>query len=201
MSTGVLTTILLALIWVPMLFFAFLQVLGHPNLPDEVGVSFSVGSYAPLYKVEVSKENLHGFNEQEWNKMHEIYAKQPAALAFFKDYSHEDVVAATFSTSSTVWSISPPNLNQMIEEIRNESLATCSFDLKLSRSHIATSVGSVILKQSNKLKLSDELRQAFLEVLVNGTKDSVLLPNIFPKLLAVQNNGNFLPIQELSFNG
>lgn len=200
---GGLTFLLMGVIWIPLILFAFIPSLGQPNIPTEVTASFEIGGYMPLYKVEVAKENIHPFTEPEWKKLVPLYDKQLPAKAFLEDFSARDVVATTLSiTSSSLWNISPPNLEKMIKEIETGKVITCRFNYKISRTSDANS-GTKGVEGSRELKLNQELRERLFQIFTNESKQSMILPDIFPKFLAVRNNGNLLNVRELlmSSNG
>lgn len=197
---GGLAILLIGLLWFPLIFFAVIPALGLPNIPTRVSASFEIGSYKPLYEVDVTMDNIYQFEEAQMTKIESLYSKGPSAKAFLEEFSATDVVATTLSIpSQSLWNISPPNLLKMIEEIESEDLKTCRFKYKISRSTVDGS-SSESLQGIKELVMNQELRQNLLQILKNESNETIDLPYIFPKILVARNDGKLLPVGKRSLS-
>lgn len=195
---GGITALLIAVIWFPLILFAYSTSYGKPNIPQVVVVNFQFGTYDPIYKAELMHTNIHQFTQTDWNTLMSIYARNPTAKAFLEDFEPEDVVAIHLvSDSSTMWSVSPPNAKQMIKDIKNGKLKSCRFEYRISRNSVLIA-GLEEIKGEVEYKLNDDVRKNLVAMLSNSSEAKpVLIPSIFPKLLLAKNTGLFEPISDL----
>jgi Piezo non-specific cation channel, R-Ras-binding domain len=198
MVGGGITALLIAVIWFPLILFAYSTSYGRPNIPQVVVVNFQFGTYDPVYKAEVMHANIHQFTRTDWNTLMSIYDKNPTAKAFLEDFEPDDVVAINLvSDSSTMWSVSPPNAKQMIKEIKNGKLKSCRFEYRISRNSLLIA-GLEEIKGEVEYKLDEEVRENLIAMLSSSAEAKpVLIPSIFPKLMLAKNKGNLEPISDL----
>lgn len=59
------------------------------------------------------------FDENDWYSMINVYKKSRSAQTFLSNYDYEDVGVFHVTThSASTWSISPPELESMIEQLK-----------------------------------------------------------------------------------
>lgn len=62
------------------------------------------------------------FDESDWYSMLNVYKKSRSAQTFLSNYDYEDVGVFHVTThSANTWSISPPELESMINQLREPS--------------------------------------------------------------------------------
>lgn len=62
------------------------------------------------------------FDEADWYSMLNVYKKSRSAQTFLSNYDYEDVGVFHVTThSANTWSISPPELESMINQLREPS--------------------------------------------------------------------------------
>jgi len=62
------------------------------------------------------------FDESDWYSMINVYKKSRSAQTFLSNYDYEDVGVFTLTThSANTWSISPPELESMINQLNAPS--------------------------------------------------------------------------------
>ncbi|RZF34695.1 hypothetical protein LSTR_LSTR002777 [Laodelphax striatellus] len=189
-----------AVLWFPLVWFALGNTVGEPNLPYEVSVSVRIGGYQPIYSMSARNNSIHKLNEQHWERINSVYKRSRKAQTFLSSYSYQDVGVVQFSSHSTsIWTISPPDLGSLIKETQSENPMTIKMDwsaLKISTNPEEPSQ----LNSGTEVVLmpDDPNRQNLVNLLQNKDEGKPLyLKSIFPKFIKVTNRGTINPIQML----
>ncbi|XP_053696010.1 piezo-type mechanosensitive ion channel component isoform X3 [Sabethes cyaneus] len=198
MGGGMMFGIIL-LIWFPLALFAFSNAVGEPNLPYDVSVSLRIGPYEPVYMMSAQDNNIHGLNDQQWEKFMLPYSKDKTALTFLSNYEPVDVAAVKLGANSTsIWNISPPDKARLLNDLNTTATLTCRFRYTINRkSHSKENPGTVSEEKSYELEPDDPARAALVKMLATDTNMTVSLPYLMPKFLKVKNSGTVKPIHQL----
>ena len=190
LNGGALLAILIGVLWFPLLFFAY-PTLGESNVPQNVKINLQIGIYEPIYKGEIMQSNIHRFNYTDYKKLKALMEKNYEAKDFLDQFDHFDAAALQFNVNSAVsWDISPPNREQMIEDIKNLKLKSCKFEFRVTRKG---QVGREDIQTEVVYKLNNGIvRKDLIEMLLKPKEAGpVLIPFLFPKIMSVNNNGKF----------
>ncbi|XP_039278744.1 piezo-type mechanosensitive ion channel component [Nilaparvata lugens] len=189
-----------AVLWFPLVWFALGNTVGEPNLPYEVSVSVRIGGYQPIYSMSARNNSIHKLNEQHWERINSVYKRSRKAQTFLSSYSYQDVGVVQFSSHSTsIWTISPPDLGSLIKETQSVNPMTIKMDwsaLKISTNPEEPSQ----LNSGTEVVLmpDDPNRQNLVNLLQNKDEGKPLyLKSIFPKFIKVTNRGTINPIKML----
>lgn len=196
---GGLIIILLAALWFPLVLFAYSTALGQANIPSKVTVSFQIGSYEAEYNMEATKNNIQPLSSHDWKELVSSYEKHSTAYLFLEDFKPEDVVAVRLKTNSaSLWTISPPSREKMIEEIDDETLKSCQLTYKVTRKAFGKD-GMETVRRDFKYSLEGKtVRESLVTMLKDPTQaEPVRLNNIFPKIVNVRNNGKIHLVPQL----
>ncbi|RZF34315.1 hypothetical protein LSTR_LSTR017381 [Laodelphax striatellus] len=139
-----------------------------------------------------------------WERINSVYKRSRKAQTFLSSYSYQDVGVVQFSSHSTsIWTISPPDLGSLIKETQSENPMTIKMDwsaLKISTNPEEPSQ----LNSGTEVVLmpDDPNRQNLVNLLQNKDEGKPLyLKSIFPKFIKVTNRGTINPIQMLMKTG
>ncbi|KAF5269329.1 hypothetical protein FQR65_LT02631 [Abscondita terminalis] len=200
---GACLAAIIAIIWFPLVFFALLDAVGHPNPPTSANLELTIGPYEPIYQISVQRSSIYRFDEIDYNRMHGVYAEDKGALTFLTNYQASDIVAMKFSVNSaSVWSISPPDRKRMIDELNSTAPLTITMRYTIfHKSNTKEDSGSI--QESVYVPLDDlsentnQTRQKVLEMLVGDNKDSYAFINhVFPKFVKITNKGTAKPVSQ-----
>lgn len=198
---GGLTLLLVAVLWFPLAVFAYSGALGQSNVPNDGTISLQIGTFESIYNTNAHKNNIHTFQNSDFNNLKSIYEKYAPARLFIEDFEAEDVAAIRLSTeSSSQWSISPPLHRKMIEQLRNNVPMICRLSYSMSHKTQSKSVPEK-LSGSIDYELNDEkIRKKLMEALENTDEnrtDAVTIPFIFPKFISIKKNEELEIIPQL----
>ncbi|KAL4712923.1 hypothetical protein ACJJTC_011993, partial [Scirpophaga incertulas] len=113
---GVLAFVI-AIIWFPLVFFAFGNTVGEPNPPTDVTVKIRIGPFLPVYQMSAQSHNIDVFSEQDYTQLSNIYERDRSAQTFLTKYMYNDVAVISINPNSTMsWEISPPELDRLKQE-------------------------------------------------------------------------------------
>ncbi|CAF4785187.1 unnamed protein product [Pieris macdunnoughi] len=202
---GVLAFVI-AIIWFPLVFFAFGNSVGEPNPPTDVTVKIRIGPFLPVYQMSAQSHNIDVYTEQDYTQLSNMYARDRTAQTFLSNYMYNDVAVITINPNSTaVWNISPPELDRLEREA-------------LSNSSLLVKFTYVITHPSNNPQNPPTIennREVPLDAYVNGKKnperDTLLqllagtaspdlwlnVKLLFPKFVKVFNKGTTKPAFQL----
>uniref|UniRef100_A0A336KKX9 CSON012824 protein n=1 Tax=Culicoides sonorensis TaxID=179676 RepID=A0A336KKX9_CULSO len=188
---GFMVGALIILIWFPLALFAFSSAVGEPNIPYDVSISLRIGPYEPVYTMSAQNSKIYELKDQnEWEHFLSPYNKDKSALTFLTSYEGADVAATELgSNSATIWNISPPDKDRLIEDINGTSIITVRFRYTISRITHSKEVPGVLSEEKQyDIKPEDtEIRQGLSKMLnQSDTNVSVVFPFLFPKFVKVK---------------
>jgi hypothetical protein len=113
----------IAIIWFPLVLFALGNTVGIVTKPLDIVLEVTLGSYQPLYSMSAQKNALQQFSQSEWVSLEYIYRNDKSGQNFLSSFEYEDLLVAKLNgNSSSVWGISPPSKEKLIEELRSKGM-------------------------------------------------------------------------------
>ncbi|CAH1098787.1 unnamed protein product [Psylliodes chrysocephalus] len=202
---GALLTLIIGIIWFPLVFFSLGNAVGNPNPPLDVTLEIRVGPYEALYKMTAQSNSIVTFTEEEMEDLKSLYNAYQVSENFMFNYEASDVTAIKLSTdSANIWSISPPDRNRMIEEIRDVKPLKVRLEYKITHKTSKAEDSGIIIKgveiimppSTNTSKNVD--RENLLKMLTHeGVVDPVHFRYIMPKFIKVTSGGTAEPVDVL----
>lgn len=133
--------------------------------------------------------SLFSFNEQNYTRLNQAYLKDRSALTFLSNYEANDVAAVVLGPNSTsLWIISPPDLERLIEDLTNNVTLKVQYKYTISRITNTEKISGIVsADRSFELKDDTPARQELLNMLTTTNSNGVpaQLPFLFPKFLKV----------------
>uniref|UniRef100_A0A1B0DRJ2 Uncharacterized protein n=1 Tax=Phlebotomus papatasi TaxID=29031 RepID=A0A1B0DRJ2_PHLPP len=190
---------LITIIWFPLGLFALGNTVGESNPPFDVSVSMKIGPFEPIYFANAQGSNIQKFTEDDWLLLNQPYKRDKTAVTFLTNYEAADVAVVDLGPNSTsVWAISPPDLQRMREDIESQDTLKIVFRYTVSRiTYSKENPGVITDETSYDLTYGDPIRQVLSGMLSNQTAGNVSIPHLLPKFLKVKNNGVLKPIPQL----
>ncbi|CAG9784241.1 unnamed protein product [Diatraea saccharalis] len=202
---GVLAFVI-AIIWFPLVFFAFGNTVGEPNPPTDVTVKIRIGPFLPVYQMSAQSHNIDLFDEQDYTQLSNIYARDRTAQTFLSNYVYNDVAVITINPNSTMnWEISPPELDRLEREAVSEEPLMVKFTYVIT--HPTNAVPNPpTIEDFREVSLEAKIdgkpnpeRETLLKLLAGTAPPDTWLnvPMLFPKFLKVFNKGTAKPAYQL----
>ncbi|XP_055681362.1 piezo-type mechanosensitive ion channel component isoform X3 [Lutzomyia longipalpis] len=190
---------LITIIWFPLGLFALGNTVGESNPPFDVSVSMKIGPFEPIYFANAQGSNIQKFTEEQWLMLNQPYKRDKTAVTFLTNYEAADVAVVDLGPNSTsVWAISPPDLQRMREDIDSTDTLKIVFRYTVSRvTYSKENPGVITDETSYDLIYGDPIRQTLSGMLSNQTAGNVSIPHLLPKFLKVKNNGVLKPIPQM----
>ncbi|XP_049867605.1 piezo-type mechanosensitive ion channel component [Pectinophora gossypiella] len=203
---GSVLAFVIAIIWFPLVFFAFGNTVGEPNPPTDVTVKIRIGPFLPVYQMSAQSHNIDLFTEQDYAQLSNMYARDRTAQTFLSNYIYNDVAVVTINPNSTMkWEISPPELDRL--EMEAESNATLKVKFTFVITHPSnTAQNPPTIEDHREVELPAYVaghrnpeRETLYKMLVNTSAPDTWLnvETLFPKFLKVFNKGTAKPAYQL----
>ncbi|XP_063838505.1 piezo-type mechanosensitive ion channel component isoform X2 [Ostrinia nubilalis] len=194
---GVLAFVI-AIIWFPLVFFAFGNTVGEPNPPTDVTVKIRIGPFLPVYQMSAQSHNIDVFSEQDYTQLSNQYARDRTAQTFLSNYIYNDVAVVTINPNSTMnWEISPPELDRLEKEAISDSPLLVRFTYVIT--HPTNAVPNPpTIEDFREIELPAKIdgkpnpeRETLLKLLAGTASEDTWLnvKHLFPKFLKVFNKG------------
>ncbi|XP_037297893.1 piezo-type mechanosensitive ion channel component isoform X3 [Manduca sexta] len=202
---GVLAFVI-AIIWFPLVFFAFGNSVGQPNPPTDVTVKIRIGPFLPVYQMSAQSHNIDIFTEQDYTQLSNMYARDRTAQTFLSNYMYNDVAVITINPNSTMkWEISPPELDRL----EREAVSNASLQVKFT--YVITHPTNAVpnpptLEDSREVSLAalqagrpSPERDTLIKLLAGTAPADTWLnvKTLFPKFVKVFNKGTTKPAYQL----
>lgn len=186
---GGLTLLIILILWFPLVFFAYSSALGNSNRPTQFSLRMQFVGYEPIYTMALDGDFMKQLTENEYEHLRRIYEKSPRALSFLQDFNAEDVVVLKLRIdSSKTWNLPPPNIQNLLMELKNETIVS---KISLSYEVIQSDYGGSTKKLVDKIErwLDEELCNEIAN-LIEGTSDEVIkIRAILPKMFYIRSHG------------
>lgn len=191
---------IIAVIWFPLALFAFSNTVGEPNIPFDVSVSLRLGPYEPVYAMSAQESDIAKLNTNDWENFMKRYSKDKSALTFLSNYEAVDVAAVKLgANSSTIWNISPPDKERLLEDLKENKTLTSRFRYKVQRkTHSKENPGIIEDEHMFEFRGNDSIGLQLIKMLEDTSGSfSVIMPHMIPKYLKVKNSGALKPAHQL----
>ncbi|XP_039764794.1 piezo-type mechanosensitive ion channel component isoform X2 [Pararge aegeria] len=202
---GVLAFVI-AIIWFPLVFFAFGNSVGEPNPPTDVTVKIRIGPFLPVYQMSAQSHNIDVFSEADYTQLSNQYVRDRTAQTFLSNYMYNDVAVITINPNSTMkWMISPPELARLEQEAISNASLSVKFTYVVT--HPSNNAQNPPTIDNNREVPLDSFiegkpnpeRKTLLEMLTNTAPSTAWLnvKLLFPKFVKVFNKGATKPAYQL----
>ncbi|XP_013168197.1 PREDICTED: piezo-type mechanosensitive ion channel component isoform X1 [Papilio xuthus] len=202
---GVLAFVI-AIIWFPLVFFAFGNSVGQPNPPTDVTVKIRIGPFLPVYQMSAQSHNIDIYSEQDYTQLSNLYARDRTAQTFLSNYMYNDVAVITINPNSTMkWEISPPELARLEREAASNASLTVKFTYVIT--HPSNNAQNPpTMEDSREVSLPalvagrpNPERDTLLQLLTGTSPPDTWLhvKTLFPKFVKVFNKGAAKPAYQL----
>ncbi|CAH0602965.1 unnamed protein product [Chrysodeixis includens] len=206
MLGGGVLTFVIAIIWFPLVFFAFGNSVGQPNPPTDVTVKIRIGPFLPVYQMSAQSHNIDIFTEQDYSQLSNMYARDRNAQTFLSNYMYNDVAVITINPNSTLkWEISPPELERLQREAMSNATLLVKFTYVIT--HPTNAVPNPpTIEDHREVPLEANIdgnpnpeRVTLLKLLTQTTTNDIWLnvKYLFPKFVKVFNKGTTKPAYQL----
>ncbi|XP_049822868.1 piezo-type mechanosensitive ion channel component isoform X3 [Aethina tumida] len=201
---GALLAAIIGIIWFPLVFFSLGNAVGEPNLPYDVTLEIRIGPYEPVYQMSAQNNSFNEFSEADYQQMLNAYSSNKAAISFISNYLPSDISAVRLNTdSANIWSISPPDRQRMVEEIKSYKPLTVRLEYKISH-RTSKPEDSGVIPESVEIIIppppeneTSVMREDLLKMLNGIPAPAVPLNYLLPKFVKVTNRGTAKPIGQL----
>lgn len=201
---GGMILLIIAVIWFPLALFAFSNTVGEPNRPEDVSISLRIGPYEPVYMMSAQGSDIIEMRQNDWDGLLRRYARDKetgkTAITFLSNYEPADVAAVKLgSNSSTIWNISPPDKERLLQDLYDNKTLTSRFRYNVKRkTHSKENPAQVDDEHTFDFKGNDSIGLQLRLMLENTSVPlSIEMPFMLPKFLKVKNNGDLRPIHQL----
>ncbi|XP_071780421.2 piezo-type mechanosensitive ion channel component 2 [Centroberyx gerrardi] len=194
---GMIVMLLICIVWFPLLFMSLVKsVAGVVNTPQDVSLKITMAGFQPIFTMSAQQKQLQNVTEAQLKTFCLSYYGQDGALQWLEGYTAEDLIIAELKGSSnSLWTISPPsrtNLMQMLDS-KEEFPITVSWSIQRNlslgaKAEIASGKRVTHLLNTTKLELIQ---------LLNGTRQEVILTDIFPRFLRAPSDSDAKPVEQL----
>ncbi|XP_041980305.1 piezo-type mechanosensitive ion channel component isoform X3 [Aricia agestis] len=200
MLGGGVLAFVIAIIWFPLVFFAFGNSVGKPNPPTDVTVNIRIGPFLPVYQMSAQSHNIDVYTEQEYLQLSNLYLRDRTAQTFLSNYMYNDVAVVTINPNSTMeWVISPPELARLEQEARSKSSLLVKFTYVITHPS-TTAQNPPTIEDHREVPIDAAADRATLLRLLNGTAPDdawITVKTLFPKFIKVFNKGTTKPAYQL----
>lgn len=190
---GGLTCLIILILWFPMIFFAYSTALGSSSKPAQFGLKIQFKGYEPIYSMSMEQDEMRHLTEEEWKSFKRFFETSNFGQHFLKDFDEDDVVIVKLRVdSSTTWRLSPPNLKNLIDNLKNQTQVTklgVNYEIMLSRVDQNLKLSNGIERQIN-----NETCQKIVAMLEKDNEESIIIENLFPQMLHLRNNGKIITL-------
>lgn len=197
---GMIIFLIVVSIWGPLCLFALGNAVGQSNVPYEVSVSIRIGPYDPIYTTS-NRESIYSFSSAMFEDLQNAYQKKRSAVTFLSNYDESDIAAIILKTNSpSLWGITPPDKEMLLNDLVGNQSLTCRFTYSFTRTPPTKGgIGTVSSEIIHELGTEFLGREAMIMMLQGKetSNDAVIIPNIFPKFIKVQNTGDITVVSEL----
>ncbi|XP_072324478.1 piezo-type mechanosensitive ion channel component 2-like isoform X2 [Scyliorhinus torazame] len=199
---GLIVFLLICIVWFPLLFMSLIKsVAGVTNKPLDVSVTITIGGYQPIFTMSAQQKQLQDFNPRQRKRLLDNYIDIPAAMQFLDAYMTEDILIAQLEgNSNSLWTISPPSREKMIEELSNET-SKISIVVCWSVQRNASLGGkSEIASDKISFEIKEQTGKGLAELIKGNENKPVKLEKLFPNYIRAPSGSETKPVRQLYKN-
>ncbi|XP_077916759.1 piezo-type mechanosensitive ion channel component 2 isoform X2 [Halichoerus grypus] len=200
---GMIIVLLICIVWFPLLFMSLIKsVAGVINQPLDVSVTITLGGYQPIFTMSAQQSQLKVMDQPKFNKFMKAFSRDTGAMQFLENYEKEDITVAELEgNSNSLWTISPPSKQKMIEELMDpNSSFSVVFSWSIQRN---MSLGAKAEIATDKLSfpLKNITRKNIAKMIAGNNTESARTPvtieKIYPYYVKAPSDSNSKPIKQL----
>nr|XP_045000642.1 piezo-type mechanosensitive ion channel component 2 isoform X7 [Jaculus jaculus] len=217
---GMIIVLLICIVWFPLLFMSLIKsVAGVINQPLDVSVTITLGGYQmrrrvavltasctfvfqPIFTMSAQQSQLKVMDQSRFKKFMKSFSRDTTAMQFLENYEKEDITVAELEgNSNSLWTISPPSKQKMIQELTDPN---SSFSLVFSWSiqrNMSLGAKAEIATDKLSFTLQNPTRRNIAKMIAgNDTQSSntpVTIERIYPYYVKAPSDSNSKPIKQL----
>ncbi|GIY02294.1 piezo-type mechanosensitive ion channel component [Caerostris darwini] len=199
---GFLLFFIILIIWFPLLLFALGNTVGRSNTPVSCTVQLAITGYEPIFRTTALQHQIHKFSDEQWKDLENAVAKlaEPSTTSFLTGYDKDDTVLIELSNNSTsIWTISPPSQNALIQELRGDNKLKMILSWSFLRNNEDRETDPEVSAQKELVLDDPKLKQSLADALSVGygnistisgsTPESTTIADIFPNFVKIPSTG------------
>ncbi|XP_052598264.1 piezo-type mechanosensitive ion channel component 2 isoform X6 [Peromyscus californicus insignis] len=200
---GMIIVLLICIVWFPLLFMSLIKsVAGVINQPLDVSVTITLGGYQPIFTMSAQQSQLKIMNGATHKVFLKSFSTNSGAMQFLENYEREDITVAELEgNSNSLWTISPPSKQKMIQELTDPSSSfSVVFSWSIQR-NMTLGAKAEIATDKLSFPLASETRNNIAKMIAgNDTESSntpVTIERIYPYYVKAPSDSNSKPIKQL----
>ncbi|XP_030823451.1 piezo-type mechanosensitive ion channel component 2 isoform X3 [Camarhynchus parvulus] len=196
---GMIIVLLICIVWFPLLFMSLIKsVAGITNKPLDVSITITLGGYQPIFTMSAQQNQLKSLDPNEFNDFLRSYRGNTAALQFLEGYAREDITRADLEgNSNSLWTISPPSRNKMIQGLRD---LDADFTLVISwtiQRNLSLGAKAEIASDKLTFPLKKHTRINIATMMAENQPEKVTLEEVYPYYIKAPSDSLAKPIKQL----
>ncbi|XP_060233165.1 piezo-type mechanosensitive ion channel component 2 isoform X4 [Meriones unguiculatus] len=200
---GMIIVLLICIVWFPLLFMSLIKsVAGVINQPLDVSVTITLGGYQPIFTMSAQQSQLKVMDGTKYGAFIKSFTTNTGAMQFLENYEREDITVAELEgNSNSLWTISPPSKQKMIQELTDpNSCFSVVFSWSIQR-NMTLGAKAEIATDKLSFPLADVTRNNIAKMIAgNDTESSntpVTIERIYPYYVKAPSDSNSKPIKQL----
>ncbi|KAL1773612.1 piezo-type mechanosensitive ion channel component 2 isoform X2 [Sigmodon hispidus] len=200
---GMIIVLLICIVWFPLLFMSLIKsVAGVINQPLDVSVTITLGGYQPIFTMSAQQSKLKVMDNTKYKAFIRSFTSNSGAMQFLENYEKEDITVAELEgNSNSLWTISPPSKQKMIQELTDpNSCFSVVFSWSIQR-NMTLGAKAEIATDKLSFDLANETRKNIAKMIAgNDTESSnkpVTIEKIYPYYVKAPSDSNSKPIKQL----
>ncbi|XP_021006225.1 piezo-type mechanosensitive ion channel component 2 isoform X1 [Mus caroli] len=200
---GMIIVLLICIVWFPLLFMSLIKsVAGVINQPLDVSVTITLGGYQPIFTMSAQQSQLKVMDNSKYKEFLNSFGPNSGAMQFLENYEREDITVAELEgNSNSLWTISPPSKQKMIQELTDpNSCFSVVFSWSIQR-NMTLGAKAEIATDKLSFPLADATRNSIAKMIAgNDTESSntpVTIEKIYPYYVKAPSDSNSKPIKQL----
>ncbi|XP_038953319.1 piezo-type mechanosensitive ion channel component 2 isoform X4 [Rattus norvegicus] len=200
---GMIIVLLICIVWFPLLFMSLIKsVAGVINQPLDVSVTITLGGYQPIFTMSAQQSQLKVMDGTKYNEFIKSFGPNSGAMQFLENYERQDITVAELEgNSNSLWTISPPSKQKMIQELTDpNSCFSVVFSWSIQR-NMTLGAKAEIATDKLSFPLTDATRSSIAKMIAgNDTESSntpVTIEKIYPYYVKAPSDSNSKPIKQL----
>ncbi|XP_034373960.1 piezo-type mechanosensitive ion channel component 2 isoform X3 [Arvicanthis niloticus] len=200
---GMIIVLLICIVWFPLLFMSLIKsVAGVINQPLDVSVTITLGGYQPIFTMSAQQSQLKVMDNSKYNDFLKSFGPNSGAMQFLENYERQDITVAELEgNSNSLWTISPPSKQKMIQELTDpNSCFSVVFSWSIQR-NMTLGAKAEIATDKLSFPLANATRTSIAKMIAgNDTESSntpVTIEKIYPYYVKAPSDSNSKPIKQL----
>lgn len=200
---GMIIVLLICIVWFPLLFMSLIKsVAGVINQPLDVSVTITLGGYQPIFTMSAQQSQLKVMDGTKYNEFIKSFGPNSGAMQFLENYERQDITVAELEgNSNSLWTISPPSKQKMIQELTDpNSCFSVVFSWSIQR-NMTLGAKAEIATDKLSFPLTNATRNSIAKMIAgNDTESSntpVTIEKIYPYYVKAPSDSNSKPIKQL----